>query len=581
MVNEQFYWLNNDSRTFLERGYLNEGETPESRIRDIADKAEEILGEEGFSDKFYDYMGKGFYSLSSPVWSNFGKDRGLSISCFSSYISDNVPSILDTASEVGTMSKFGGGTSGYFGEIRPRGATITNNGETSGAVHFMKLFEQVTDTISQGCYDDQTDILTSLGWMKFDELVRRKDEGIKVAQVEDDDTISFVKPLDYIKFKPKDKELLMFKDSKNIDLLVTKNHNMEFKYEASKRVDGKRYKYLKDEYRTAPAETAPLHADVYYSHGSMLPSKGIDNGLTPKERLWIAIQADGNIVHNCTNAVKFRFSKKRKSDRLESILKALDLDYTLNHYDYSDGTYNIYVNLGYEAPKLFSDWVTLEDKSLEWAKDFLEEVSNWDGSKLNETHKSFTYSSIIESNVDVVQMVASVVGAKSRKKTDLREKEPTKSTIYNVHVSQRSQHFGVAAITPKIVEYDGYVYCVEVPSHRLIVRRNGHTLVCGNSSRRGRFTPYLPIDHGDIHEFLEIGTEGNSIQDMTYAVTVTDDWMEDMLGGDEEKRRVWAKVLTRRTQLGFPYIFFTDTANNNTVDVYKDKGLKIHNSNLC
>ena len=101
------------------------------------------------------------------------------------------------------------------------------------------------------------------------------------------------------------------------------------------------------------------------------------------------------------------------------------------------------------------------------------------------------------------------------------------------------------------------------------------------SSRRGRFTPYLPIDHGDIDEFLEIGTEGNSIQDMTYAVTVTDDWMEDMLGGDEEKRRVWAKVLTRRTQLGFPYIFFTDTANNNTVDVYKDKGLKIHNSNLC
>ena len=581
MVNEQFYWLNEDSRTFLERGYLNEGETPESRIRDIADKAEEILGEEGFADKFYDYMGKGFYSLSSPVWSNFGKDRGLSISCFGSFIQDNVPSILDTATEVGTMSKFGGGTSGYFGEIRPRGATITNNGETSGAVHFMKLFEQVTDTISQGCYDDQTDILTSLGWMKFDELVRRKDEGIKVAQVEDDDTISFVKPLDYIKFKPKDKELLMFKDSKNIDLLVTKNHNMEFKYEASKRVDGKRYKYLKDEYRTASAETAPLHADVYYSHGSMLPSKGIDNGLTPKERLWIAIQADGNIVHNCTNAVKFRFSKKRKSDRLESILKALDLDYTLNHYDYSDGTYNIYVNLGYEAPKLFSDWVTLEDKSLEWAKDFLEEVSNWDGSKLNETHKSFTYSSIIESNVDVVQMVASVVGAKSRKKTDLREKEPTKSTIYNVHVSQRSQHFGVAAITPKIVEYDGYVYCVEVPSHRLIVRRNGHTLVCGNSSRRGRFTPYLPIDHGDIDEFLEIGTEGNPIQDMTYAVTVSDEWMEDMLGGDEEKRRVWAKVLTRRTQLGFPYIFFTDTANNNTVDVYKDKMLKINNSNLC
>ena len=145
-----FEWLNTDSRVFLERGYLSEGETPEQRIRDIADTAEEILVIEGFSDKFYDYMGKGYYSLSSPVWSNFGKDRGLSISCFGSYTGDSIPSILDTASEVGVMSKFGGGTSGYFGAIRPRGSDITNNGKTSGSVHFMKLFEQMTDTISQG-----------------------------------------------------------------------------------------------------------------------------------------------------------------------------------------------------------------------------------------------------------------------------------------------------------------------------------------------------------------------------------------------------------------------------------------------
>lgn len=33
--------------------------------------------------------------------------------------------------------------------------------------------------------------------------------------------------------------------------------------------------------------------------------------------------------------------------------------------------------------------------------------------------------------------------------------------------------------------------------------------------------------------------------------------------------------------MGYPYIFFTDTVNNNTVDVYKDKGLRINHSNLC
>ena len=61
-----FEWLNDESRRFLSRGYLLEGETAEGRIRQIAEKAEEYLGVEGFADKFYTYMGRGYFSLSSP-----------------------------------------------------------------------------------------------------------------------------------------------------------------------------------------------------------------------------------------------------------------------------------------------------------------------------------------------------------------------------------------------------------------------------------------------------------------------------------------------------------------------------------
>ncbi len=89
------------------------------------------------------------------------------------------------------------------------------------------------------------------------------------------------------------------------------------------------------------------------------------------------------------------------------------------------------------------------------------------------------------------------------------------------------------------------------------------------------------MEHGDIDEFLNIGKEGHPIQESTYAVTVTDKWLQDMVAGDQEKRRIWAKVIQRRTEIGYPYIFFTDTVNNNTVDVYKDKQMKIHGSNLC
>jgi ribonucleoside-diphosphate reductase alpha chain len=44
-----------------------------------------------------------------------------------------------------------------------------------------------------------------------------------------------------------------------------------------------------------------------------------------------------------------------------------------------------------------------------------------------------------------------------------------------------------------------------------------------------------------------------------------------MISGDEEKRAIWAEIIQRRCEIGYPYIFYTDTVNRDTVDVYKDK----------
>jgi ribonucleoside-diphosphate reductase alpha chain len=145
-----FDWLNKDARTFLSRGYLPKGQSAEDRIREIGDKAEELLDIDGYSDKFYDYMGRGFYSLSSPVWSNFGNNRGLPISCNGVYIGDEISQVLGKSAEVGMQTKHGAGTSGYFGDIRPRGSKIKTGGTADGPVHFMNIFETNTDIISQG-----------------------------------------------------------------------------------------------------------------------------------------------------------------------------------------------------------------------------------------------------------------------------------------------------------------------------------------------------------------------------------------------------------------------------------------------
>ena len=251
LKNSSFNWLTEHSRNFLAAGYINTGIKAEDRIKEIANRAEEILGIKGYSDKFYHYMSEGFFSLASPVWSNFGKKRGLPISCFGSNISDDMGNILYSQSEVGMMSKLGGGTSGYFGHLRHRGAAVKNNGEASGSVHIMQLFESMVDVVSQG------------------------------------------------------------------------------------------------------------------------------------------------------------------------------------------------------------------------------------------------------------------------------------------------------------------------------------------SVRRGRFSPYLPVEHQDISEFLDIGTEGNPIQELTHGVTVTDKWMEEMIEGDQEKRNIWAKVIQRRGEIGYPYIFYKDKANNGAPEVFKDKKHEINASNLC
>lgn len=248
---EDYYWLNKDSRSFMKKDYLENGETPEMRIEDIAFAAERILGIEGFALKFIGYMKKGLYSLSTPIWTNFGKKRGAPISCFGSYIPDDMTDILGKISEVGAMSKIGGGTSAYFGDIRPRGSKINTGGEATGVHHQLTVFNSLVNYVSQG---------------------------------------------------------------------------------------------------------------------------------------------------------------------------------------------NI---------------------------------------------------------------------------------------------------------------------------------------------RRGSFAAYLPIDHSDIEEFLHIKSDGDEIQDLSIGITVTDEWMKSMRDGDKDKRSIWAKVIKKRFESGYPYIFFTDNVNNNKPDVYKDKDMKIYASNLC
>jgi ribonucleoside-diphosphate reductase alpha chain len=184
MIKEKYYWLNEDSVKFLEQGYLRQGQSPINRIEEIAGTAEKILGVKGFAVKFIDYMSRGFYSLSTPVWMNFGNERGNPISCFNSHISDSIEAFLTKQAEVGMMTKVGGGTSGYFGDVRPRGAEISTGGAAEGAVRCMELFDNVAKIISQGsARRGSFAAYLPIDHGDFDEFMKIRSEGHSIQEM--------------------------------------------------------------------------------------------------------------------------------------------------------------------------------------------------------------------------------------------------------------------------------------------------------------------------------------------------------------------------------------------------------------
>lgn len=147
-------YLNDESLRILSRGYLPEGIAPEDlkaraieRVNNLILRAEKILGRELPTMRYG--IKRGWISPSSPIWSNFGTERGLPISCNGSRMADSVDSITYKVFEIGIMTKEGAGTSVYMGDLRPSGASISGGGKSLGPVHFARLVQEQVSVISQ------------------------------------------------------------------------------------------------------------------------------------------------------------------------------------------------------------------------------------------------------------------------------------------------------------------------------------------------------------------------------------------------------------------------------------------------
>lgn len=145
-------WLTEDGYKMLLGGYLLEGETPRDMWERVAKAAASYYPEiPGIKDKFFEIMWKGWVGLATPVAANMGTDRGLPVSCFSSYMPDSLPGIFDTIKEIAMMTKYGGGTAVHMNDIRDSRSIVKGTGGlASGPVSWAKILDSTILGVSQG-----------------------------------------------------------------------------------------------------------------------------------------------------------------------------------------------------------------------------------------------------------------------------------------------------------------------------------------------------------------------------------------------------------------------------------------------
>lgn len=88
---------------------------------------------------------------SSPVLFNAGTPLQQLSSCFIIDIDDNMESIAEAWKEASLIFKSGGGVGFNISSLRPKGALVkSSNGEASGPISFMKVFNTIVEQVKQG-----------------------------------------------------------------------------------------------------------------------------------------------------------------------------------------------------------------------------------------------------------------------------------------------------------------------------------------------------------------------------------------------------------------------------------------------
>ena len=131
----------------LKDRYLLECETQQELFKRVALAYSD---NEEHAQRIHDYISKMWFMPATPILANGGTHRGLPISCFLNEMQDSLDSIAKTWNENVYLASSGGGIGTHIGNIRSINEEITQRGQTTGVIPFIKVVDSMTLAISQG-----------------------------------------------------------------------------------------------------------------------------------------------------------------------------------------------------------------------------------------------------------------------------------------------------------------------------------------------------------------------------------------------------------------------------------------------
>lgn len=510
---EDFYWLNEESKTFLSRGYIPDGMTVQQRYRQIADAAENILKIPGFSDKFYNYLAKGYYSLSSPIIANFGLKRALPISCVTG------DTWINTANG-GKMAK----------DIQIGDMVLTHKNR------YRKVVDVIPTKDKNDIYELTVKsrqfplnitgnhlVLTNKGWVAVEDLD---------PQVH----------------------------------LVATNGKVE-------------YTSVDTELKNKPGESKSQEELAYYLGVSIANDVVIDNNaeafndwvLSLPEHLlrqvWAGIEEE--LLNKYSDEYKVIYCASAPvAMRLYALAKRIGVELTtstVGRKNTETGEILQLTVISLEDQKVSEDGLYYSPITRLVKTDKVEDVYDF---TVEEDH-SFSCAGVVVHNCFGSYITDDLNGIFDT---------VSEVAMMNKLGGGTSGYFGAIRARGSEITAGGksngtFSFLQIFDKVVGVVNQNG--------IRRGMFAGYIDIDHADIEEWVDIHTEGNPVQDIYWGVNVTNSFIEKVKNGDKAARNLWAKILSVKTATGIPYLHFIDNVNENKADVYLDKNMKIHASNMC